>query len=138
MTVLQHGVTPLEGVRPRVIVTPAEGGEPEVFPARETGRPGVYQATVVFASAGTWRFAVHDGFAAKHEFRPVQIGEGGKTGAGERPAVATTAAATPPSAGGDGPNLLLALGAAAVAAVAAGLGAALLQRRRGGPNPAAG
>jgi hypothetical protein len=137
MTVLQHGVTPLEGVHPRVIVTPAEGGEREVFPARETSRPGVYRATVVFASAGTWRYAVHDGFTAKHEFPAVQVGEGGKTGGGESVAVAG-AAATPPSAGDDGPELLLALGAAAVAAVAAGLGAAFVQRRRGGPSPAAG
>jgi hypothetical protein len=138
MTVLQHGVTPLEGVHPRVIVTPAEGGDAEVFPARATGRPGVYETTVVFAAAGTWRYVVDDGFTAKHDFPPVQVGGGGKTKSGESVAVVGAAAATPPSAGDDGPELLLALGAAALAAIAAGLGAAFVQRRRGGPSAAGG
>jgi YtkA-like protein len=138
LTVLQHGRTPLEGVHPRVIVRSEEGGEAKSFPARATGKPGVYRAKVVFESAGTWRLAVDDGFSATHRFPAVQVGEGGKTGGGESVAVAGAAAATPPSAGDDGPNLLLALGAAAVAAVAAGLGAAFVQRRRGGPSPAAG
>jgi hypothetical protein len=138
MTVLQHGVTPLVGVHPRVIVTPAAGGEREVFPARATGQPGVYVASVAFPTAGTWRYVVDDGFTAKHHFPAVQIGADGKTKASERVAVANTAAATPPSAGDDGPNILLALGAAAIAALAAGFGAAFLQRRRGGPSSAGG
>jgi hypothetical protein len=143
MTVLQHGVTPLDGVHPRVIVSPAEGGEQTSFPARATGKPGVYRATVVFGSTGTWRYVVDDGFAAKHDFPPVEIGKGGKKAAGELVAVANTAAAAPPSSGSgasedDGPSYLLALAAAAVAALAAGSAAAFVQRRRGGPSPAGG
>jgi hypothetical protein len=144
MTVLQHGVTPLEGVHPRVIVTPADGGKRKSFPARATGKPGVYRATVVFASAGTWRYVVDDGFTAKHDYPPVEIGESGKKkAAGDLVAVANTAAATPPSAGtaaseDDGPNYLLALAAAAAAGLLAAGAAAFVQRRRGGTSPAGG
>jgi hypothetical protein len=137
LTVLQHGRTPLVGVHPRVIVRAEDGGGPESFPARATGKPGVYRATVVFESAGTWKLAVDDGFTATHRFPAVEVGAGGKY-ATEPVALANTAAAAPPSAGDDGPNLLLAFGAAAVAALAAGLGAAFLQRRSGGSSPAAG
>jgi len=138
LTVLQHGRTPLEGVRPRVIVEEDAGDEQSTFPARPTGKPGVYRASVVFESAGTWKIAVDDDFAATHRFPAVEIGGGGKKGATEPVAAINTAAAAPPSAGDDGPDLLLAFGAAAVAALAAGFGAAYLQRRRGGPSAAGG
>jgi hypothetical protein len=138
LTILQHGRTPLEGVNPRVIVEPEDGGEQKSFRAHPTGEPGVYRATVVFASAGTWKLVVDDGFTARHSFPAVQIGKGGKQAATEPVAAINTAAATPPSAGDDGPDYLLALAAAAVAALAAGLGAAHLQRRRGGSDTAAG
>ncbi len=134
LTVLQHGSTPLEGVKPYVIVTPAEGGESKTFPARATGKAGVYRATVVFASEGTWRYVVDDDFAARHSYPAVQIGAGGEKPATELAAAASAAATTPPSAGDDGPDYLLALGVAAVAALAAGLGAMLLQRRGRGPS----
>jgi hypothetical protein len=137
LTVLQHGRTPLVGVQPRVIVAEEAGDGQRAFSARPTGKPGVYRATVVFESAGTWRISVDDDFAAVHRFRAVQIG-GDKKSAAEPVAAVNTAAATPPSAGDDGPNLLLAFGAAAVAALAAGFGAAYLQRRRGGPSAAGG
>jgi hypothetical protein len=120
-----------------VIVGSEDGGEGGSFPARPTGKPGVYRATVVFESAGTWRLAVDDGFSATHRFPAVPVGEDGK-GSAEPVAVANTAVAAPPSAGDDGPNVLLALGVAAVAALAAGLGAAYLQRRSGGTSPAGG
>jgi YtkA-like len=135
MTVLQHGVTPLEGVHPRVIVTSPDGSARESFPARATGKPGVYRAEVVFDSAGAWKLVVDDGFTARHDFPAVQVG---KKSATQPVAAINTAAAAPPSAGDDGPNLLLAFGAAAIAAVAAGFGAAFLQRRRGGHDPAEG
>ena len=138
MTILQHGRTPLEGVKPRVIVTPAGGGDRKTFPARATDKPGVYRATVAFPSAGTWRYVVDDGFAAQHNYPPVQVGKGGKKAAAEPVAAINTASATPPSAGDDGPDLLPALAVAAIAALAAGLGAAFLQRRRGGPSTADG
>jgi YtkA-like len=138
MTILQHGETPLEGVRPLVIVRSAQDAAQESFPAQATGKPGVYRATVVFESAGTWRYVVDDGFSARHNYPPVRIGKGGKKASTQPVAAVNTAAATPPSAGDDGPNVLLALGAAAVAALAAGFGAAFLQRRRGGPSAAGG
>lgn len=137
LTILQHGRTPLEGVKPRVMVEERVGAGQGTFPARPTGEPGVYRATVVFESAGTWKLAVDDGFAATHRFPGVEVGKGGN-GATDAVALANPAAATPPSAGGDGPDLLLAFAAAAVAALAAGLGATALQRRRGGPSAAGG
>src|ERR671914_808482 len=54
LTVLQHGRTPLEGVQPRVIVEHEAGDGQSTSPARPTAKPGVYRATVVFKSAGTW------------------------------------------------------------------------------------
>jgi YtkA-like len=137
LTVLQHGRTPLEGVHPRVIVRSEDGGESKSFPARPTSKPGVYRATVVFESVGTWKLAVDDGFTATHHFPAVQVGKGGEVST-KPVAVANTAAAAPPSAGDEGPNVLLALGVAAIAALAAGLGAAYLQRRSGGTSPAGG
>jgi YtkA-like len=132
MTVLQHGVTPLEGVRPRVIVTSPDGSAQDSFSARATGKPGVYRANVVFESAGSWELVVDDGFTATHDFPAVQVGDAGKKAVTGQVAAVNTAAATPPSAGGDGPDLLLAFGAAALAALAAGFGAAYLQRRQAG------
>jgi LPXTG-motif cell wall-anchored protein len=138
LTILQHGRTPLVGVKPRVIVEQKAGGEQESFLARPTGEPGVYRASVVFGSAGEWSLVVDDGFTARHTFPAVQVGKGGSRAATEQVAALDTAAATPPSTGDDGPNLLLAFGAAAVAALAAGFGAAFLQRRAGGPSAAGG
>jgi hypothetical protein len=130
LTILQHGVTPLEGVRPRVIVARAGGGERRAFPARATLEPGVYRADVEFASAGTWRYVVDDGFVARHSYPPVTIGRNG----GQRPVAAAGLGGTD----GDGPDYLLALAAAAVAGLGAALAAAAVQRRRGGPAPSDG
>jgi hypothetical protein len=138
LTVLQHGRTPLEGVRPRVIVSKEEGGEEATFVGSPTDEPGVYRANVVFESAGEWKLVVDDDFSARHTFPAVQVGKGSKEAATEPVAAVSTAAATPPPAGDDGPDLLLAFGAAALAALAAGLGAAYLQRRSGGSSPAGG
>jgi YtkA-like len=138
LTVLQHGRTPLEGVRPMVILSKEEGGEEASFPAHPTDEPGVYRASVVLESAGEWKLVVDDDFSARHTFPAVRVGNGGKEAASGQVAAVNTAAAAPPSSGDDGPNLLLAFGAAAVAALAAGLGAAFLQRRSGGSSPAGG
>jgi hypothetical protein len=140
LTILQHGVTPLEGVEPRVIVRRAGGGERRAFPARATEEPGVYRATVVFASAGTWNYAVDDGFSATHTYPPVSIGKDAEKqtaaagGSGGAPGGGAPGGGPPSD---DGPDYLLALAAAAVAALAAALGAAALQRR-GGSAPAGG
>jgi hypothetical protein len=76
ITVLQHGVTPLEGVKPSVIIT--SGDARKTFAAKPTGKPGVYRAEVVFPTAGRWSYAVDDGFITErpHTFPAVQIGTG--------------------------------------------------------------
>jgi YtkA-like len=76
--VMQHGRTPLADAKPTVTIRNASG-ESKTFAARPTGETGVYRAKVVFPSAGTWRYAVHDGFpvrecAQTHTFAPVDIG----------------------------------------------------------------
>jgi hypothetical protein len=87
ITVLQHGRTPLAGVKPtvtirKVVRTTSAGSrvakEVHTFAARPTSRTGVYRARVVFPSAGTWRYEVYDGFvqyggARPHHYAPVKI-----------------------------------------------------------------
>lgn len=71
LTVLQHGVTPLAGVRPEVRI--AQGTLRRSFAARPTGRAGVYRARIVFPRAGTWRWSIWDGFTRTHTYAPVRI-----------------------------------------------------------------
>lgn len=85
ITVLQHGVTPRDGLKPTLTIrkltartTNAVAKESHTFAARPTGKTGVYRARVVFPSAGTWRFEVYDAFteyggAKTHTFAPVKI-----------------------------------------------------------------
>ncbi len=70
-TLLQHGVTPLEGVQPSITIS---GPETETFAARPTGKPGVYVADVVFPTAGTYSYRLDDGFSQVHTFKPVAVG----------------------------------------------------------------
>jgi hypothetical protein len=127
LEILQHGVTPLDGVKPTVILTQSGGsGATHTFDAKPTGKPGFYRASAEFSEAGTWRYAIDDGFSRRHEYPPVQIG-GRDTAA----AAVVPAAANPPVTPGDddGPPWF-ALGAALLA----GLGAAglvLFFQRRG-------
>jgi hypothetical protein len=87
ITVLQHGRTPLDGLKPtltirkspRITSSFATGRlTTRTFAARPTGRTGVYRVRVVFPSAGTWRYEVFDGFvqyggAQTHRYAPVKI-----------------------------------------------------------------
>lgn len=74
LTILQHGRTPLVGVRPSVIISRrGRGGMRRTFPARATGQPGVYAARIAFAEPGVWRYSVDDGFTARHSFPPVRV-----------------------------------------------------------------
>jgi hypothetical protein len=87
ITVMQHGVTPLVGVHPAVIITNQDTGKQLRFNATATDKPGVYAAKVEFPSSGTWKYAVYDGFtqyggAQLHQFAPVQIGPGSGAGDG--------------------------------------------------------
>jgi hypothetical protein len=111
ITVLQHGVTPLEGVEPAVIIT--SGDARETFAATPTGKPGVYRAKVVFPTSGRWSYAVDDGFISErpHTFPAVQIGA--ETSA---PAAETGGDGDGPSAGWLVPGVALLLAAAALLA----------------------
>jgi len=108
LTLLQHGVTPLEGVNPTITIS---GPETRTFEFAPTGKPGIYVAEVVFPSAGTWRYSVNDDFSQVHTFAPVQVGG---------PVAAP--------AGGDFPTWVVAPIAAGALALAA-LGVALVRRR---------
>ena len=111
ITVLQHGVTPLEGVNPTVIIT--SGDARKTFAAKPTGKPGVYRAEVVFPTSGRWSYAVDDGFISErqHTFPAVQIGA--ETSA---PAAATGDDGGGLSAGWLVPGVALLLAAAALLA----------------------
>ena len=117
ITVLQHGRTPLEGVAPRVLLRDADGAE-RSFVAKPAGKAGVYEASVVFPSAGRWTYLVDDDFTQVHELGSVRIGAGG----GQDTVTATT--------GSDGISLGGALGIALGAGVLAALFTAALGRRQ--------
>ena len=64
-------------------------GKKQTFAATQTETVGTYRANVTFPSAGTWNYAVNDGFpvaecAMTHFFAPVEIGgaAGGAAGGG--------------------------------------------------------
>jgi hypothetical protein len=71
LNVLQHGLTPLAGIRPEIRI--AQGKLRRTFVARPSGKPGVYRARVVFPRAGTWRWTIWDGFSREHTYSPVLI-----------------------------------------------------------------
>ena len=76
VTPLQHGVTSLPDAKPRIEIRKGDGPW-RVFAAKRTAKPGVFRAHVVFATAGTWRFRVWDGFepscARYHTYAAVTI-----------------------------------------------------------------
>jgi hypothetical protein len=97
ITVLQHSRNPLPDAGtavPRLTIVNGSTGAKKTFPAKATDpAEGVYQARVVFPTAGTWRYEVFDGFttwdgrpapcAKTHTFGAVQIGAGsGAAGSG--------------------------------------------------------
>jgi len=115
MTILQHGVTPLDGLQPAVRITD-EAGQIQSFTARPAGEPGTYVADVRFPTAGTWRYEIWDGFSQTHTYSPVTIGHGGDA---SFPTVPVTA------------GLLAAMALAGALLVA-------LRKRRPGARPALG
>jgi hypothetical protein len=115
MTILRHGVTPLDGLQPSVRITDG-AGTTRSFAARPAGTPGVYVADVRFPAAGTWSYEIWDGFSQTHTYSPVTIGSGGDA---SFPAVPVAGAA---------------LGAVALA----GAALAVLRRRRPRTRPALG
>jgi hypothetical protein len=80
ITVLQHGVTPLDGLTPTVTIEGDAGAE--TFTAIPTGEPGVYEASVVFPQEGSWGITIESGFGASNlTYGPVTITDGGGAGA---------------------------------------------------------
>lgn len=85
--VKQHGVTPLAGLRPVVEISDASGAA-QTFNARETSEAGVYEADVVFSSAGDWTVTVHSGFGDSHvTYGPFAVGAPAGGGLPELPVV---------------------------------------------------
>ena len=112
ITILQHGQTPLTGLSPTITITHDDSGESQQFVARETDEPGVYEASVVFPEAGSWRIVADSTFGeSRLTYGPVVIEPNGG----------------PPAGAGSGDDLpvlpLLALlaGSAILAAAAFGL-----------------
>jgi len=115
LTILQHGVTPLDGLQPAVRITDG-GGKTSTFAAKPAGAPGTYVAEVAFPAAGTWRYEIWDGFSQTHTYSPVTIGGGGDASFPTAP-----------------------VGGVVLAGLAlAGALMVVLRRRRPGPRPALG
>jgi YtkA-like len=88
----QHGMTPLTGLQPVVEISD-DVGAAETFAARETSEAGVYEADVVFPSAGDWTLTIHSGFGDSHvTYGPFPIGATGGGGLPELPVVGLGAA----------------------------------------------
>ena len=71
LTVLQHGVTPLENVQPHIRIE--QGSVARQFLARPTAKAGVYRARVVLPRAGTSRWTIWDGFSRIHTYKAVKV-----------------------------------------------------------------
>jgi YtkA-like protein len=137
LTILQHGRTPLSSLRPTVAVTSADGATTRTFAARPARQPGLYTADVVFPNAGTWRYAVNDGFSQVHRFAPVAIGSGAaRVPVGSQSGAGPAGANGPVDRDDDRGNVAAALAVAVVAGLAAALAAFLLVRRRDTGRPA--
>jgi hypothetical protein len=61
LIVKQHGITPMEGVKPSITIVSSQGAE-RTFAARPTNRIGHYVADVTFPSGGAWSARISDGF----------------------------------------------------------------------------
>jgi hypothetical protein len=115
LTVLQHGVRPLAGVRPVFRIRSLQTGEERSFPAAPTATRGVYRASVVFPGRARWDYEIDDGFGQTHTYAPVVIGE---------PAPAARGAQ------GDGGPATIGIALGAFGVVAAALAVLVLARRQ--------
>lgn len=107
ITVLAHGRTPVEGAP--AVVRIRSGDAVKEFATKETSKPGVYRASVVFPAAGVWDYEVIDGYTQQvHAFPSVDV-----TGA-----PAPAAAQVPDRDGGIAAGWLWGAGAALLLALA--------------------
>jgi hypothetical protein len=81
LLVKQHGMTPLDGLVPRVRIR-NDAGEVRTFTAKPAGEPGWYVAVVRFPSPGEWRTRIFDGFtdAIPHRLAPLTVAPAGEVG----------------------------------------------------------
>lgn len=77
LEVLQHGTTPLAGIKPSITVTERRTGATRTVAARATGKTGVYRASVVFPKPGLYKYVVDDGFSQQHSYPAVRVPGGG-------------------------------------------------------------
>jgi hypothetical protein len=82
ITVLQHGVTPVEGVTPVFRIRDGQANILAEYRGAPTGKPGVYHVDVTFPESGLFNYEVYDGFdtyggAQVHAYPVVQIGPDG-------------------------------------------------------------
>jgi hypothetical protein len=83
--VRQHGITPLAGLQPVVVLNDARTGAEETVLATETADAGVYEADVVFPEAGDWRVTILSGWGdSQVTYGPVAIRDGGPVSRGVR------------------------------------------------------
>jgi len=81
--VKQHGITPLEGLQPVVMIEKTGSGESTKFLASAGSEAGEYHADVVFPSAGDWRITIMSGFGdSQVTYGPVSIGDAEPAGRG--------------------------------------------------------
>ena len=134
ITVLQHGVTPLAGVTPKLILTNQATNERMEYPGRPTDERGVYRVRLDLPAKGTYEVAVYDGFetyggAQTHTFLPITVGP--VSAPSGTPAPEPTPA---PAAADDGfPVWPVALGTLVALLAAVGVAGAAWRSRRKAP-----
>jgi hypothetical protein len=93
ITILQHGRTPLDGLSPTVTIS-EDGGTVQEFAATATGESGVYEADVVFPTAGSWNIVIDSGFGeSRVTYGPVTIEDGSPVAVGRGRSFPTSALA---------------------------------------------
>jgi hypothetical protein len=113
----------LAEISPVVTLVNRATGERRVVHARRTGDPGIFNARIVFPTAGTWNLTLGDGLSEReYVFRPITVG---------------TAPAAPPAGDGDGPFAPVWVFLAALAGLLTAAGAGLVIHRRGRAAPSA-
>jgi hypothetical protein len=116
--VKQHGITPLAGLQPVVMIEEAGSGTSTKFLATPGSEAGEYEANVVFPFTGTWSVRILSGFGdSQVTYGPVVIG---------------------PSGSGDGHQRLPLVGLAVAATALLGAFALLAARRSRRLTPASG
>ena len=143
MTILQHGRTPLpdaKTARPTLTIRNDETGAARTFVARPTQDLTVFATSVVFPSAGSWRYEVFDGFtswqgepapcAQTHTFSAVAV-DGAPAGGGEPPAPAPAdPIIASAESSGEGFPVWPVVASALAALAAFTLGAGVVRRRK--------